>query len=313
MSLIDGTFETAAGITLGGLASRTTDEANSGSYSGHLLSRAGHPTSNGFSVITWDPAAVDSGEQYALQWYAKQGTLTAPGADVVVEESSGAGWVEVDRVAAQPGVTTPWSARGLAVFTPTAATCSIRVRSLEAMSGFYVANWYVDDVMLVKADLGAVMAVRKWAAINALHAQLKTIDGVGYRSDLNDRVYGRLITPEDGVSIQMPFLSCPLLQESQTYEMHNDSVMSRWRHRIHGFVGDNSSTPTTTDAAQSLADLHDDMIKALIEDLTLGGTVRDVSIIATNTFAGVLEGEKYGELVMDVELLQVFQRSDLGA
>jgi len=303
------------GITRSGLAEISTAQAFSGTYSGLLRLRKNvFGQSDGVSQIEWDAVDIDAAETYRLFYFYHADEATSTASDLVLEVKytlAPGAWVEVARITqAAKGV--DWTSDGPYTPSPTGSIARVRFRVEEAGAVSVINDrWYVDFVYLsVEGD----MAVRKWSAIAALKTQFKKIlgSGAGYRTDLGSRVYDRLTTPEDGAEIPRPYMCMPLLNEEQTYEHEEYSITTEWRHRIHLFVDELNPTKTQTSAATLLADAHDDLVKALMEDFTLGGTVNDLTIEGSNTFCAALEDDSYGELVMDLRLKQIFQRSDLG-
>lgn len=308
------------GIVRSGLAVISDAEARSGTYSGLLQSRQNALGPDGVSQIEWNAIAVDPG--LTLTWsyyYNGDGATSSDESELVAEvayASDPTGWTEIDRITI-PTKGTGWTLRGPFSLNSSNGVLRVRLRSTnedETGSAVFWDRWYVDDLVVAQGDVGTEMAIRKHAAMTNLRAQFLKIQGPtsGFRTQLGDRVYDVLILPEDSPEIARPYLCMPLLTEEQDYVIEEKSVLSSWRVRVHLFVDETQPSPTETTAAQSLADAHDDLIKTILEDYTLGGECADLNIISSNSFCGAMTGDRYGELVLDLQLVQRFQRSDLG-
>lgn len=307
------------GITLAGLAEVSSDTARSGTYSGLLRSRKGvigQP--DGTSEIRWDAVVADTSREYTLFYFYNGDSANQVGIPLIVEvkyvETPDV-WTEVDRVTVAEKES-GWAGRGSFTITPAAGAIYVRFRTGSTTVSLYNTRWYIDDIILypVPRTLSEIMAVSKWAAVAALKTQLLKVVGqaAGFRSDIGSRVYDRLIVPEDGVEIARPYICMPLLSEDQSYDVEDKLIKTQWTHRVHIFVDETQSEPDKTSSAEALADMHDDIVKTLMEDWTLGGAVKDLTILGANTFPATSPDDRYGELVMDIQLTQWFQRSELG-
>ncbi len=160
------------------------------------------------------------------------------------------------------------------------------------------------------------MALRgRWRSYSALVAILKGINGVpgGYWNDVGKRVYGRLVRPEDGEAIPMPYLCVPLVEATPTYETGDSGVVvCRWRQPIFGFVSE-QRRGLETDISELVLKLHDDLHRSVLLNPKLAATAQDVQWVSGGgELAAVLPGEEYGELEVVLEIVNLYAAADLG-
>lgn len=226
--------------------------------------------------------------------------------DLVVKIDRGDGnLVECARRSGPVAFWTIWDAGSFIALGPTG---QIQIIS-EATRNYW--GWHVDDVVC-----GDLMAVSKWAAVQAIKTMLLGINGGagGYYFDVGSRVHTMLHIPGEGDAvIDMPYFCIELSDERPEIEQGPRHVKIKWHPRIHGFVKESAASDLESLGLENVCKLHDDVWRAVTADITLGGAVRDTSIVDFHCAAGVLPDEMpYGELILDLELYQQFQRSDLG-
>jgi hypothetical protein len=175
--------------------------------------------------------------------------------------------------------------------------------------------WYVDTCSVARLT-GDPAMVSKLAAISNLRSALLAITGAGsgYRTNLGGRVYTVLATPDVLPDSSLPYVCVPLLDEEQTFSDYDDSVIeSRWRQTIFAYVGERESDPLETTTTADAANVCDDIVKAVLADLTLAGAVRTTRLVSASTVSGLKAGEpEFAEVVVVLEFTQVFTRDELG-
>lgn len=148
-------------------------------------------------------------------------------------------------------------------------------------------------------------------AYNNLRTLIKTIDGVNTVVDLGQRVYERLITPEDGAQV-FPYLCMPLAGTAGTYpqpDSDDDHTEHVWRISLYGFVDEDNSDPRESNAAETAADLHDAIIDRIMSDPRLGGAVQEMHPVAEEILSGI--DDSYGEVQVTLEFRQQVGPSDI--
>jgi len=132
-------------------------------------------------------------------------------------------------------------------------------------------------------------------AIEAVIAALKTIQGPPtYHTNLEQRVYNRLILPTDERAA-MPYVCVTTVDERPLYETQSGgSIRMTWEIRVFGFVKEQVMDGPNGVAQQNMLRLHDDIIKACMADPTFGGVVDDTLPVGRPRQAGV--NPMYGEV-----------------
>lgn len=298
-------FESAAGWTFQGppWAGRTTSYARTGAWSGYFgQNRIGGL--GGYATGEIDQTGIDitPGVSVALHCFVNgvlAGTELAP--VLRVDHGLGAGWEDVAQLDSWDN-TNAFSLFDAGVFQANSASLAIRIDG-DRLTNFTGSRFWVVD------DVEAHVAQVKWTAIQGLITVLKGINGTGFHTDLGGRVYTRLITPEDKVKVTFPYACVPILFGEQVTEHEGLVTKRKWRQPVFCFVRAPEPQSRESATAEAAANLEDDIFRAVMLDDTLGGTVADAQIVDIASQAGVLR--QYGEVQVYIDLLQVFDPSDL--
>ena len=148
----------------------------------------------------------------------------------------------------------------------------------------------------------------------ALITLLKTINGgPTYWSDVGDRVYNRLVPPEDTRITKFPYFCVPTLDDKPVYLEPDGGthLVHQWDQPVFGFVRDTAGTKSlNSNAQEQLLKLHDDFMKLWFTDHTWNGTVEDSLPVAGPRHAGILS--KYGEFVISLQMKSFLSFQGLG-
>jgi len=148
-----------------------------------------------------------------------------------------------------------------------------------------------------------------WDAIQALVTALKTINGVGYHLNFEERVFTRFLVPERvGV---MPY-ACVFLEPDDGGDYPTQEpgwVVAHQSIKLAIFVPETSADAHESAAFQWAAKARDDVTKAVLSDPTLGGVVNEMRFGAVQTGAG--QGA-HGVLFFAVEWFQNQDAATLG-
>lgn len=156
----------------------------------------------------------------------------------------------------------------------------------------------------------------KHKAIDGMVARLQTINGApgGYNHNLGGRVYTTLITPEEQTDPTLPYCCVILVDDNQSYDHQDTWVETEFDLAVFGYVAETSPAFMNSQAVRATAKLHDDIVRAILGDLSLGGAVRDTMLRSASSSAGVRATEPdYGEVVVIPRVKQVFTRDELAA
>jgi len=175
-------------------------------------------------------------------------------------------------------------------------------------SGF----WLVDDVEL---DDGVDVAlIGKWSAVQNAVDVLKAIDGTanGWKTNLESRVYTRLLFPTMTADMKLPYVCVPLQQESESIEYEGFAFISTWRLVGYAFFQDNPESNTLDSAGGvQAADFRDDLIKAFMADQTLSGVTENCEVTNLETVLGSSD-DNCTWLIFTIEFTQHAGAQDLG-
>lgn len=214
------------------------------------------------------------------------------------------------RALAGESLAADWDIRGLATDT---LAIVYDIEGLTGIVGESVALVY--DIEALPTDREADLMASKYQAIDGLRERLKIINGgTEYHFDLGRRVYSKLILPNEDGKRSYPYLCVPLIEEAQVYVTVEETwIHTTWQQIIYGFVGETTPGKISAATVDAISKLHDDIIKALMYDWTLGGVVgMDTKVLGNMSWAGAGDEENYGELQMVVQLSIRFSRDELG-
>jgi hypothetical protein len=126
-------------------------------------------------------------------------------------------------------------------------------------------------------------------------------------------VLDTIVLPEDGQGLADPYLCLPMLEESEVFsETDQHGIRAVSNHTIFGFIRDTKDNPVETETVKLVARLRDDILRLILTDNTLGGTVFECRPVSAVYVAG-LGGVQYGELQLSVEITQVVDLNDIGS
>lgn len=137
----------------------------------------------------------------------------------------------------------------------------------------------------------------RWTQHAALVALLDDIaGGADYHTNLEGRVYSRLVVPGDQAGITLPFLCVPVDAAATVQESEGGWASWSYAVTIHGFVDDPSSDSLAgTEGAKAAAQLLDDVVKKCLANPTISGTCSASSIVGWEIW-GPTSDAPYGEI-----------------
>lgn len=287
-------------------AERRNDiSAHGGEWLAYLFARGGIGETS--SLVRQSAIPVTAGERRALTfWYRSQ----VPGGTQL--------GASVDYFGATffPPEVSQWTLFVSDVYDVPGSTAEI-VFNVPVPGSATSGAWEVDDVsLLLESELSAeaVMQRGKYEAYSALVDVLTGINGDtgGYYHDLSTRVRTSWQTPEEvGDRVYEPYLCLPFDGNSEQVEAIQSQIYkTTWRQNIYGYVAEGSSELATSSAIEAVCHLRDDILRALMADLTLGGRVRESRIATLETTAGI--GLGYGTVMLEIIFEEWFTRDQLG-
>jgi len=202
----------------------------------------------------------------------------------------------------QPG----WSYQQTAAFIPQANSVSVQFDVPQDWGPINGSGFFLVDDVSDTFEPETSEGLRKRLVFNALRSVLLGITGpgAGYASNLGGRVYPVLILPDAENAVQTPYV-CMVDVGSGVYGDKNATLYERiWTMRVFGFVREGSSDRMSSDVASRLADLEDDLVKAVMQNEHMQQTVQLARIVNQETSAGLGSGDDYGEVMMTLELTQ---------
>ena len=155
----------------------------------------------------------------------------------------------------------------------------------------------------------------RYQAYSQLITVLKGINGAtgGYWTNLGGRVYRRLILPEE-TPPAYPYLCLPLVDDAPDPEHTERGLILSWTQFIFGFVEELKTEEGDAGSPDLVMKLQDDITRALLNNITLGGKVQDLSLVAGgNSVAAVSADDDYGEFAMPVRMTIWMDAATLGA
>jgi len=174
----------------------------------------------------------------------------------------------------------------------------------------------VDDVDASVSFGKVVMPSRKRIALEKIAEKLMGIRGSasGYFSDLGGRVYTVLVPPDANANIQTPYACLVPVGDGRPSSL--DGIQQGeehvWTARLYVFLRDDEANRLTSPIGAELADLEEDILKAIMTDVTLGKTVNHARVLAYEDSAGLKPGEDYGECMFVVECRQYLDVEVMG-
>lgn len=141
------------------------------------------------------------------------------------------------------------------------------------------------------------------AAVNQLIENLKGINGgPTFHHHLGGRVYNRLWLPTERTS-KMPYLSVILADDGLVYDQEDESlVRQRFHVRIFGFVQETASSAVDGKALTDICNLHDDVVKRILQDWRLGEKAHNCTLLGGYRQAGLKQGWAEMEQQLEIQL-----------
>jgi len=195
----------------------------------------------------------------------------------------------------------------------------VEVTALPFLIRFGLRANVPDPMHLLLDDLAVMLPEdlamqNRWDAHLALINRLKTITGTPtYHLNLANRVFPRLFVPGEETASLLPYLCVPLYGDAPRYETgERGHTLMRWRVNIHGFVHEGSQTYDVCEAHRDCLHLHDDVLKCLMGDPTLGGKARLMEVADGGGAVAGVDDLPWGEFVIPLELMMAVGLDVLG-
>ncbi len=222
--------------------------------------------------------------------------------------TSGSAFVEYDLSASLGSGWQPWEP---GVFVPETSTVLVEWY-VGPPASIGSGAWVVDDFELGREAVD-MASISKWSAISAAADVLKGLTGGDFNTNLEQRVYTRLLLPPTETSIKLPYACVPLEQEGETIEYEGFAFISTWRLVGYAFFEDNpESDVLNSNGAEQAAKFRDDLIRAFMADQTLSGAVQNCEVNRVETFSGS-DSDATTWVVFTVEFTQQAGADDLVA
>lgn len=142
----------------------------------------------------------------------------------------------------------------------------------------------------------------KWTAMQAAVTMFKAIDGDGFRSNLEGRVYSRFLTPQTQPDILFPWGFFLQSDSASEYAELGNGATRTWRGTgLFFFSEDADTNPLESAAAQRCHEFEDDVWTAVKADPTLGGTVARCQVISIESEYGVTSDYAEVKVVLEFE------------
>lgn len=176
------------------------------------------------------------------------------------------------------------------------------------------AIWSMDDVAIVGDE--DVAKRSRWLAHQRLVTILKGINGVGYHTDLQNRVFTKYIRPVGSTHPALPYICVPLVNTRPRLMDHEqDGFRHYWTLPIMLFVAETNVGAYDSNAIATLYHLTEDVYQVLKRDPLLAGTVASVSFLDGGIEEGGIspfDGLPYADSIIPIELSIVFGLDVLG-
>lgn len=134
----------------------------------------------------------------------------------------------------------------------------------------------------------------------------------GYWLDAGGRVFTRMVLPEES-DVALPYFCVVLAQEDETFpSIEQNRVESTWAFEVWAFVGERLDDARITSTAIDACKARDDIVRALMQDWTLGKSCADSKPVSCSSVAGTGGQPDYGEVILRWQVYQIEQREDMG-
>lgn len=244
----------------------------------------------------------------------------------VESREPGGGWVTRQSLKTEDYSIGVWQQAAPVIWSPGDTELDWRVRAETLGSGFGFASvgiWHLDLASLAQ-DIPDVdtpetrrllMKRGKWNAVKALQELFTTliVGGPDYHNDLGGRCYTRLITPEEHDGIVKPYLCLPVIDEGQEYSQTGSVLTTTFNQRVFLFSDDTAAhSKLTSNGTQTIGELHDDVLKALMVNPTLTRLLNAPAQVLTCNSAAGMDDSGYAEAEMLLQLSMNIGIDDLG-
>lgn len=153
-----------------------------------------------------------------------------------------------------------------------------------------------------------------WAALKSGLEGINGSTGGYWLSFGTARVFSTLVLPDESAEMPDHYLCIPCADDTDRPEEQDQRSLKRfWTQSIFGFVRDTRMHPTDNGSVERILKMHDDLTKYLLDNPTLGGTVKNVALLPGVHAAGASDSENYGELWFPIEIEQFIDSSDIGS
>ena len=205
-----------------------------------------------------------------------------------------------------------WTKRTSAI-TPNASIDRILVEPYDVGSFAGTVNWHIDDGFYPGEEIDVARGMfNGWTGLSN---SLKAITGApgGYWNDFSAAVFENLVQASDSQEMPDVYLCIPFAGDQERYEdQENRSLTCIWRQTIWAFVRDTKQHPTSTGTIELVSKIRDDLVRRILLDPTLGGTVQEIRLLEGFRIGGAEAHDGYGYLELDVEIEQIIGAADLG-
>ena len=168
--------------------------------------------------------------------------------------------------------------------------------------------WLVDKLQILAPVEAAAMA-SKLAAMDALIAALKTIDGTeGFRMNLESRVFDAVINPDDDhVQAKLPYACIDELDEDleRAGEDLEDGLHATWDVAVLFYVAETWADKFNSSARRDARKISDDCKQLVLSFPTLGEEVHAWSLLKVSPGdCGAMPDASWAEVVVIVRIEQ---------
>ncbi len=314
IELIDAPSHETQGLWVNGEKSElSTDQAHTGVQSMYAFSQDGS-ADDGSGDFRQNNISFIAGQEYTIKVHV----FSAPGhslsrirISLIWSDFSTTEIVNALKSTFTSAVWTPFSKTFTA---PSSAADLVVVAVLVGLPVLARSDWYIDTWSLPQEVSGAAMK-GKWDAIQKLTTLLKSqiVGPPSFHLDIGGRVYNRLVLPHEHEGILLPYLCVPVLLEAQSYPAFDRLTQTQWQQEIMCFVTEAAAHDTLkTTGARDICHIHDDVIKAILSDIDLGGFLNAPMQLTSNDSISGVTDEDFAENSMKFQMGMNFGKDDLG-
>ena len=144
------------------------------------------------------------------------------------------------------------------------------------------------------------------------------LDGIngstgGYWHDFSGAVLEKTVLPEEMPGLPPIYLCVPFDDVSESFEEQDQhAVKSVTNFVVLVFARDSKEDPTATETIKFLSRVRDDVMRLVLTDHTLGGTVWTSRLVSAN-HVGANEAGEYGVSEIIIAVTQLADLGDIGS